>query len=183
MLKLMNKKQRTTTNKGFSLVELIVVIAIMAVLVAVLAPAMLRYVENSRKSTDAQTVAGVVNTAEAAIIDSNVGAGTYVITINDTNCTVTNPLPSGDAESKKIDDAIGDAYATRPVLKSNTWGTNNGVQISIEVQASGATNITYNSPDATGDDSFASYTELPQTGGNGGDNDNDNSDDSDNDGN
>ena len=34
----MNKKQKNLTNKGFSLVELIIVIAIMAVLVGVLAP-------------------------------------------------------------------------------------------------------------------------------------------------
>ena len=42
MKKEMKKKNN---NKGFSLVELIVVIAIMAVLMVVLAPAMLRYVE------------------------------------------------------------------------------------------------------------------------------------------
>ena len=38
-------------NKGFSLVELIVVVAIMAVLVGVLAPAYLRYVEKARRQT------------------------------------------------------------------------------------------------------------------------------------
>ena len=38
-------------NKGFSLIELIVVVAIMAVLVGVLAPAYLRYVEKTRKQT------------------------------------------------------------------------------------------------------------------------------------
>ena len=38
-------------NKGFSLVELIVVVAIMAVLVGVLAPAYLGYVEKSRRQT------------------------------------------------------------------------------------------------------------------------------------
>ena len=38
-------------NKGFSLVELIVVVAIMAVLVGVLAPAYLRYVEKTRMQT------------------------------------------------------------------------------------------------------------------------------------
>ncbi len=42
-------------NKGFSLVELIIVIAIMAILVVVLAPQYLKYVEKSRVSSDAQT--------------------------------------------------------------------------------------------------------------------------------
>ena len=43
----MNKQK----NKGFSLIELIVVVAIMAVLVGVLAPAYLRYVEKARRQT------------------------------------------------------------------------------------------------------------------------------------
>lgn len=38
-------------NNGFSLIELIVVVAIMAVLVGVLAPAYLRYVEKARRQT------------------------------------------------------------------------------------------------------------------------------------
>ena len=46
----MNKKQKNLTNKGFSLVELIIVIAIMAVLVGVLAPQYIKYVEKSRVS-------------------------------------------------------------------------------------------------------------------------------------
>ena len=39
------------SNKGFSLIELIVVVAIMAVLVGVMAPAYLRYVEKARRQT------------------------------------------------------------------------------------------------------------------------------------
>ena len=42
-------------NKGFSLVELIIVIAIMAVLVGVLAPQFIKYVEQSRRSRDIAT--------------------------------------------------------------------------------------------------------------------------------
>lgn len=44
----MGKKKN---NSGFSLIELIVVVAIMAVLVGVLAPAYLRYVEKTRMQT------------------------------------------------------------------------------------------------------------------------------------
>ena len=53
-------------NKGFSLVELIVVVAIMAVLVGVLAPAYLRYVEKSRIQKDDSAIAEVVEAVKIA---------------------------------------------------------------------------------------------------------------------
>lgn len=40
-------------NKGFSLVEIIIVIAIMAILAGALAPQLMKYVEKSRKAADA----------------------------------------------------------------------------------------------------------------------------------
>ncbi len=46
---------KKTNNKGFSLVELIIVIAIMAVLIGVLAPQFIKYVEKSRLSSDGTT--------------------------------------------------------------------------------------------------------------------------------
>ena len=60
--------KKEMNNKGFSLVELIIVIAIMAVLVGLLAPQYLKYVNNSKVSTDisnAQDIATAWNVAFA----------------------------------------------------------------------------------------------------------------------
>ncbi|MDE6663495.1 MAG: prepilin-type N-terminal cleavage/methylation domain-containing protein [Lachnospiraceae bacterium] len=61
--------KKEMNNKGFSLVELIIVIAIMVILVAVLAPQYLRYVEKSRVSTDTQTMVEFINACQVAAAD------------------------------------------------------------------------------------------------------------------
>ena len=68
----MNKKQKSLTNKGFSLVELIIVIAIMAVLVGVLAPQFIKYVEQSRRSTDIQNAENIKTAVLADIADGKI---------------------------------------------------------------------------------------------------------------
>ncbi len=57
-------------RKGFSLVELIIVIAIMAILVGVMAPMLMRYIEKSNVSADIQlcdTVREAINIARSNI--------------------------------------------------------------------------------------------------------------------
>ena len=59
----------TKQNKGFSLVEIIIVIAIMAVLLAVLTPQYLKYIEKSKQNSDAEAFAEVVSAVEKAAVD------------------------------------------------------------------------------------------------------------------
>lgn len=63
-------------NKGFSLVELIIVIAIMAILVGVIAPQLIKYIEKSRQSADIQLcdtvkTAIVTATSDPAVVTAN----------------------------------------------------------------------------------------------------------------
>ena len=72
-------------NKGFSLVELIIVIAIMAVLVGVLAPQFLRYVEQSRVQKDESAMGEVNNAVKIAcsvekVYDELPSSGTVSVT-------------------------------------------------------------------------------------------------------
>ena len=58
-------------NKGFSLVELIIVIAIMAILAGALAPALLKYVAKSRRSSDVSNGQSVASAVDAAMTDED----------------------------------------------------------------------------------------------------------------
>jgi len=80
-------KERKLNNKGFSLVELIIVIAIMVILVVVFAPQYLRFVNNSRISTDIQTAANIATAVEVEIADGHTpfGNGNTNVTRNATN--------------------------------------------------------------------------------------------------
>lgn len=72
-------------NKGFSLVELIIVIAIMAILAGALAPALIKYINKSRASADisnADTVRSAIQTAlsnEDAMVSAPATAQSYNI--------------------------------------------------------------------------------------------------------
>ncbi len=80
-------------NKGFSLVELIIVIAIMVVLIGLLAPQFVKYVEKSRQSTDIQNLDSIVTVLEsyqadrtaAEIVVTGATGGNFSATIGGTD--------------------------------------------------------------------------------------------------
>ena len=142
MLKWLNNKKKD--NKGFSLVELIIVVAIMAILVGLLAPQYIKYVEKSRKSADASNLSEMVNAAQvyAADADANLAAGTYTITIDSNGVTLG---ASGGAKKADLQTAI---EATAPdyeniVLKSNKWGDTKIKATIVVDPTTGGTTVTY----------------------------------------
>ncbi|MBR3539734.1 MAG: prepilin-type N-terminal cleavage/methylation domain-containing protein [Eubacterium sp.] len=75
-----DKKKRKNHNHGFSLVELIIVIAIMAILAAAIAPALIRYIAKARKAVDIETAQTIFEAANLASTTSNddAAAGWYL---------------------------------------------------------------------------------------------------------
>lgn len=63
------KKNARTNNKGFSLVELIIIIAIMGILTVVLMPQLMKYVEKANVSNDLQVAGTVKKAVELALIN------------------------------------------------------------------------------------------------------------------
>lgn len=92
-------------NKGFSLVELIIVIAIMAVLVGVLAPQFLKYVEDSRVQKDESAAAEVLNAVKIALSVEDVykeAANGETVAVSDGTITVNGNTKLDDELKKTI---------------------------------------------------------------------------------
>ena len=73
------QKYLSGEREGFSLIELIIVIAIMAILIGVVALAVIPYLEKSRVGKDQQTVDTVYGVFQATLADQKITADATVI--------------------------------------------------------------------------------------------------------
>lgn len=83
-MKMAQAREARKDNKGFSLVELIIVIAIMVALVAMLAPQFVKYVSKSRDAVISSAAEDVLATAKSdfALLKMDFdGTGAHTITI------------------------------------------------------------------------------------------------------
>lgn len=82
-------------NKGFSLVELIIVIAIMAILAGALAPALIKYINKSRRSTDVQNADSLRTALQTALSDPDAADASAA---NSTTVQAASTITSGNTD-------------------------------------------------------------------------------------
>lgn len=108
-------------NKGFSLVELIIVIAIMAILAGALAPALIKYIAKSRQSTDVQNADTLRTSVQTSLANPDAADASSVKT-SGIKAASTFISKTGDEFQKEMASQMG----------------NNSVKIKYQSKATGA---------------------------------------------
>lgn len=136
--------KKKMNNKGFSLVELIIVIAIMAVLMVVLAPQFLKYVEKSRLQKDNSAISEIANAIKVACADeaiirdvSDAGGRSYATAASAGTKTLAFSASSTDLLEKELADVVGTSVVT-----SSTTYSKSTTAITITVSADGEVTVT-----------------------------------------
>lgn len=160
------RKNMKKQDKGFTLVELIIVIAIVAVLVGVLAPQFIKYVERSRQSADitaADAIATALKTTavDPGYMDAFNSCATVTATWTGSNgeLAITSKLANGNAGpvtdiaggGQAILEILGATGATSPTMKVKSKALTNGEITIVYTPGTGKINASCNS---TTDDSF-----------------------------
>ncbi len=100
------KREKILNNKGLTILELIIVIAVMAILISVVAPQLLKYIDRARKMKDMEA-ARVIGTTLERIIMTDPEAYQNWENINDKKNHV----------EYKIDNYLGESYVLTNVFE------------------------------------------------------------------
>lgn len=133
----MKREQKSLTNKGFSLVELIIVVAIMAVLIGVLAPQYLRYVEKTRLQRDNTSISDFANVLKIASTEEKVNSSIATTPAEYTFDTTTFIVQ--DSANTALNDEVELTVNLDDIkLTSNTYTkqTSNLPKITVKVSSS-----------------------------------------------
>ena len=143
-----NKKKMN--NKGFSLVELIVVVMIMAIIAVALAPQVMKWVENSRIANDVTTVNSVASAAQVATTQTEVlqevaGAEGMTIKVSSSGVVVTCNK-SGVTDKDSLEAQLKSYLATSDLTTIKTKSSiPSGSEPTISISSTGSVTVTLGS--------------------------------------
>lgn len=135
-------------REGFSLVELIIVIAIMAILIGVVTLAVLPNIAKSKESKDISALDSLLSALNNAVASQQVSTGGSFDMSISTNGEATFPtgLPAARANDQKVADATAELMGKTKITLSSakctkaakivcTWtfsGTNIGISVAVQ---------------------------------------------------
>ena len=146
-------------SKGFSLIELIIVIAIMAILVGVMAPLLIHYIEKTNVSSDYQLADTVCTAITYSIVDAKV--------VEDPNSqTDLQNMDAGEVNINtfRVDSVLMDSIKeytglTNPSTVTTYVRSKHGTGCSCMVTTkSGQVRVTFTETDCTGKKDTSSST-------------------------
>lgn len=118
-------------DRGFSLVELVIVIVIMAILVGVLAPAYFSYIEKTRRQVDNSAAGEILRAAETIVFSGGfqLDNGDVLVTFDASGINVMQG-DVGNALRRELTKDFGDLSTIVPKSKLRRTQT-----YSVEIQA------------------------------------------------
>ncbi|MBR1874207.1 MAG: type II secretion system protein [Eubacterium sp.] len=120
-------------REGFSLVELIIVIAIMAILIGVIALAVIPNIQRSRESKDLTTLDNIMSSVNIAIANNKISsAGNFTY-------TGTAPATIG-TDADKVNKAVCDELGA--VSLGSSAANGGSIEVEWTVSATGAAKVT-----------------------------------------
>lgn len=141
-------KLRENEEKGFSLVELIIVMAIMAILVGVVASQVIPYMEKSRQSKDQQQISSLATSMVSAIAqDDSFDLATKAATavtfeLNKTNLTSKTSATIESTFAELCGQADTDAVVTKVKSKfTSKKAKASGNKLYVTLKADGSVTI------------------------------------------
>lgn len=143
-------KKKNKNRKGFSLIELIVCLVIMAILVAALVPSLVGYIRQARQSTAKDECAAVVSAAQTIVSSAYADPSSIYHNNSDTTKNVKVTYDASGNGTLALVDAAGTAVSGDAEDVVKTLSEVEGTIVSIKVENGVVKEVKYNTQNSQG---------------------------------